>query len=215
MSQTTAHIINHTHWDREWFLTSVYTSRWIPGLIEKIEKLVEANPDFRYLFDGQTLVVEDLVNLAPEYKERIQALIRRGNLTVGPYYCQPDWQLTGGELLIRNLMYGQQDVEANGGHMKTGWMVDTFGHLSQSPQIHKLFGIDAIYVWRGVPRLEPYFNWQGADGTHLFTIDLFGGYRNLYGVTHAPEIGVKRLVTEIDRLRPYYPTQRHSPLRRL
>ena len=47
--------------------------------------------------------------------------------------------------------------------MKTGWMVDTFGHISQSPQIHRLFGIDSVFVWRGVPELEPYFNWFGAD----------------------------------------------------
>ena len=206
MSTTTAFIINHTHWDREWFLTSVYTSRWIPGLIEKLEALVAENPDFRYLFDGQTLVVEDLVALAPEYEARIQTLIQNGNLAVGPYYCQPDWQLTCGELLIRNLVYGQRDVAANGGDMKTGWMVDTFGHLSQSPQIHQLFDIDAIYVWRGVPKLEPYFDWQGADGSELFTVNLFGGYRNLYGVTHAPEIAVKRLTTEVGRLAPFYPT---------
>ena len=90
--------------------------------------------------------------------------------------------------------------------MKTGWMVDTFGHISQSPQIHQLFGIDALYVWRGVPQLEPYFNWQGADGAQLLTINLFGGYRNLYGVTHAPEVAVKRLESEVDKLRPFYPT---------
>ena len=42
MSKTNVHIINHTHWDREWFLTSVYTSRWIPGLIDKLERLAAA-----------------------------------------------------------------------------------------------------------------------------------------------------------------------------
>ncbi len=83
-----------------------------------------------------------------------------------PYYCQPDWQLTSGELLLRNLLYGQQDLAQFGGVMRTGWLVDTFGHISQNPQLHRLFGIDAVYVWRGVPRLEPYFQWQGADGSH-------------------------------------------------
>src|SRR5690606_8000115 len=59
MRQTTAHIIDHTHWDREWFLAATYASRWIPQLIERIEALAAANRDFRYLFDGQTLVLED------------------------------------------------------------------------------------------------------------------------------------------------------------
>lgn len=203
---TTAHLINHTHWDREWFLTSTYTSRWIPGLIDKLEQLVATNPGYRFLLDGQTLVIEDLLSVAPEYARRVGALIAAGHLIVGPYYCQPDWRLTGGELLIRNLMLGQQDVARFDGTVETGWLVDTFGHISQSPQIHRLLGVEAVYVWRGVPRLEPYFIWQGADGSELLTINLFGGYRNLYGVTHAPEVAVKRLQGEIDKLRPFYPT---------
>ncbi|MBP8293035.1 MAG: hypothetical protein KAX65_09695, partial [Caldilineaceae bacterium] len=164
MKPAIAHVINHTHWDREWFLTSVYTSRWIPRLIEKLEQLAAANPDFRYLFDGQTLVLEDLAAVAPAYLEQARALISHGALTIGPYYCQPDWQLTGGELLIRNLRLGQEDVRRYGGAMRTGWLVDTFGHISQAPQIHRIFGIDAVYVWRGVPLLTPYFDWIGSDG---------------------------------------------------
>ena len=203
---TTIHIINHTHWDREWFLTSEYTSRWIPRLIDRIQQLAASNPDYRFLFDGQTLVIEDLLLVAPEYEERAQALIKAGNLQIGPYYCQPDWQLTGGELLIRNLLYGQQVVARYGGTMEVGWLVDTFGHISQSPQIHRLFAIDSVYVWRGVPVMHPYFKWQGADGSELLTINLFGGYRNLYGVTHVPQVAVERLYTEVRKLTPYYPT---------
>ncbi len=205
-TRTRVHIINHTHWDREWFLTSVYTSRWIPELLDRIRELAEANPHFRYLFDGQTLVLEDLQAVAPDHVPLARELVRRGHLIVGPYYCQPDWKLSGGELLVRNLALGRADMARWGGQMTTGWLVDTFGHIGQAPQIHRLFDIHAVYVWRGVPRLAPYFHWQGADGSTLFTVDLFGGYRNLYGVTHAPQVAVKRLHTEVERLRPYYPT---------
>jgi len=206
MSTTNVHIINHTHWDREWFLTSVYTSRWIPGLIDKLEQLAENNNDFRFLFDGQTLVIEDLLTIAPEYAERVNTLIQNGRLQIGPYYCQPDWQLTSGELLLRNLMHGHQDVAKHGGQVGAGWLVDTFGHISQSPQIHQLFGLDAAFVWRGVPDLEPYFNWQSPDESTLLAINLFGGYRNLYGVTHAPKVALTRLYAEVEKLKPFYPT---------
>ncbi len=209
---TNLHIINHTHWDREWFLTSIYTSRWIPGLIDSLEQRAAANPGFRFLLDGQTLVVEDLLAVKPQAARQVQALISAGNLTTGPYYCQPDWQLSAGELLIRNLLYGQQDMRRlggwmpPGGWMQTGWLVDVFGHISQAPQIHRMFGIHAVYIWRGVPRLEPYFNWRGSDGSRLLTINLFGGYRNLYGVTRAPEVAVRRLLAEVAKLKPFYPT---------
>ena len=206
MNKTNVHLINHTHWDREWFLTSIYTCRWIPGLIDKLEQIVAQNPNYRFLFDGQTLTMEDLLALDPAYASRIRTLVAGGNLILGPYYCQPDWQLTSGELLLRNLLYGQQDLAQFGGAMRTGWLVDTFGHISQNPQLHRLFGIDAVYVWRGVPLLAPYFHWQGADGSQLLTIDLFGGYRNLYGVTHAPEVAMRRLLAEVEKLAPYYPT---------
>lgn len=211
MSQTNVHIINHTHWDREWFLTSVYTSQWIPRLIDKLTQLARQNPDFHYLFDGQTLVIEDLLRLDAAYEANVQTLIQNGNLTIGPYYCQPDWQLAGGETLIRNLWWGIKDVQAFNGRVGSGWLVDTFGHISQAPQIHQLFGIETVFVWRGVPQMVPFFNWKGADGQTLFAVDLFGGYRNLYGVTHVPEVALARLEGEVEKLRPYYP-QPHIPL---
>jgi alpha-mannosidase len=206
MTHASVHIINHTHWDREWFLTSTYTNQWIPGLIDKLEQLVADNPDYRFFLDGQTLVIEDLLQVAPDYRTKADRLVKKGHLTIGPYYCQPDWRLTGGEALIRNLLFGWQDVVRHGGKGDTGWLVDTFGHISQAPQVHRLFGVKAIYVWRGVPQLEPYFHWEGADGQQLFTVNLFGGYRNLYGVTHAPELAIKRLQAEVEKLRPYYAT---------
>jgi alpha-mannosidase len=205
----TAHIINHTHWDREWFLTSIYTSQWIPGLMDKLVELVERNPGFHYFLDGQTLVIEDLLEVAPRYGEIVAGLVRDGNVQIGPYYCQPDWRLTCGEALLRNLLLGRQDIQRHQtGSLPAaaGWLVDTFGHISQSPQLHRLFGIDSVYVWRGIPELEPFFQWRGADGSLLFAINLFGGYRNLYGVTYEPELAVKRLVTELQKLKPYYPT---------
>ena len=202
----TAHIITHTHWDREWFLTSVYTSRWIPRLIDQLERLVAQNANFCFLLDGQTLVIEDLLQVAPEYRPRVEALIQNGNLIVGPYYCQPDWQVTSGEALIRNLQLGAEDVRQYGGVSDTGWLVDTFGHISQASQLHRMFGIDAVYVWRGVPEMAPYFYWQAANADRVLAINLFGGYRNLYGITHAPEIAEKRLRSELQKLAPYYPT---------
>lgn len=200
------HIINHTHWDREWFLTSEYTSRWIPNLIQNIERRGAESPSFHYWLDGQTLVVEDLLLIAPEMESRVRQLVKNGHLTIGPYYSQLDWQLASGELLVRNLQYGVQDAVHLGGAPESGWLVDTFGHVSQAPQIHRLFGLQTLYVWRGVPELVPYFAWQGADGSQIPTINLFGGYRNLYGVTHAPEVAVRRLTAEVERLAPFYPT---------
>ncbi|NOZ71036.1 MAG: hypothetical protein GXP38_03845, partial [Chloroflexi bacterium] len=204
--KSVVHIINHTHWDREWFLTSIYTNPWIPKLIDTVERLAADNPHYQYLLDGQTLVIEDLLKLAPHYRDKVDRLISAGHLIIGPYYCQPDWQISGGESLIRNLLYGRKDMQQHQGQHHTGWLVDTFGHISQAPQLHRSFALDAVFVWRGVPQMEPYFRWQGTDGQHLIAVNLFGGYRNLYGITHVPEVAIKRLEAEVSKLRPYYPT---------
>ncbi|MEA3440155.1 MAG: hypothetical protein U9R58_07720 [Chloroflexota bacterium] len=206
MSSTTVHIINHTHWDRDWFLTSIYTSQWLPDLIDRLKNLTDLNPKYQFLLDGQTLVVEDLLKISPEYGEIIKELVEEGNLIIGPYYCQPDWLMTDGEAVVRNLLYGHQDMKTYGAENHTGWLVDTFGHISQAPQLHRLSGIDSVYIWRGVPRMEPYFLWQSPESSTLFTVNLFGGYRNLYGVTSTPDLAVQRLQTEVNKLHPYYPT---------
>lgn len=205
-TKTVVHVINHTHWDREWFLTSTYTSQWIPQLIDTLDHLAADNPDYQYLLDGQTLVIEDLLKLAPDYRDKVDRLIRAGHLIIGPYYCQPDWRISGGESLVRNLLYGRKDMRQYGGRNHTGWLVDTFGHISQAPQLHDLFDLDAVFVWRGIPEMEPYFLWQGSNGQRLLTVNLFGGYRNLYGITHVPEVAIRRLEKEVGKLQPHYPT---------
>lgn len=201
---TDVHLINHTHWDREWFLTEEYTTAWIPALIDSLEDLASSNRDYSYLFDGQTLVIEDLLRIRPDYLGRVRDLVTGGQLEIGPCYSQPDWRMVSGELHVRNLVYGMQDAERLGGTPGAAWLVDTFGHISQAPQLLTQAGLDAAYVWRGVPTMTPLFRWRGADGTELASIDLFGGYRNLYGVTRTLDIALERLVAEADKLAPSY-----------
>lgn len=202
--QLNVHIINHTHWDREWFLTQEYTTEWLPALVDSLGDLVAANSNYQYLLDGQTLAVEDLLKLDDSYRSTVTKLISSGSLGMGPLYSQPDWRMTGGETLLRNLLYGTDDLASHGGSTDVAWLVDTFGHISQTPQLLSMFGIDSAYVWRGAPQLEPLFTWNGADDTKIATVNLFGGYRNLYGITRTKDLAVQRLDVEANKLAPYY-----------
>ncbi len=201
---TSVHIINHTHWDREWFLTHEYTTEWIPALVDSLTGLVAENDAYQFLFDGQTLVAADLLSTRPDLEPVVRDLIKTNALTIGPVYSQPDWRMVSGELLLRNLVYGVGDAGTLGGNPTVAWLVDTFGHISQAPQLLAMVGIDSAFVWRGVPEMTPLFTWRGADGTEIPTVDLFSGYRNLYGVTKTPAIAVERLVAEVDKLAPVY-----------
>lgn len=201
---TDVHLINHTHWDREWFLTHEYTTAWVPALIDSLERLAAENDGYDFLFDGQTLAIEDLLGDRPEYEARVRELVSGGQLEIGPCYSQPDWRMVSGELHVRNLLYGMGDAERLGGSPKVAWLVDTFGHISQAPQLLTQAGLESAFVWRGVPQMTPLFRWQSPDGTELATIDLFGGYRNLYGITKTPDIAMERLVAETHKLAPSY-----------
>ncbi|WP_419944454.1 hypothetical protein [Candidatus Poriferisodalis sp.] len=203
-SSDAVHIINHTHWDREWFLTEEYTTPWLPELIDAIDELHAANPGFRYLLDGQTLAIEDLLRTRPQYEDAVGRLVSGGVLSIGPFYSQPDWRITGGELLVRNLRLGLADANRHGGRAATAWLVDTFGHISQAPQLLVMAGITTAYVWRGVPQLEPLLRWTSPDGTSVAAINLFGGYRNLYGISRTESLATRRLRGEYDKLAEYY-----------
>ncbi|HEY2003876.1 MAG TPA: hypothetical protein VGH44_02065 [Candidatus Saccharimonadia bacterium] len=202
----TLHVINHTHWDREWFVPYTITRRWIPNLIHNLEKVVQKNPDYSFLFDAQTMVIEDLEASSKESYAVARRLIENHNLEIGPYYAQLEMRNPGAESLVRNLRIGiDKALELGGSPQFTAWDVDTFGHISQSPQIHALFGIRNVYMWRGPSELAPFFWWKGADGTSMLAIDLFaGGYRNFYKVTSKNKLAIKRLNHEVRKLYPFY-----------
>lgn len=211
MSKTkTVHVISHTHWDREWFLTHAYTDELIVTLIDAIYALAQKNPKFCYQLDGQTIIIEDLLKLHPEYKNKVAELIKNKNLVIGPYYCQIDWRLPTGELLVRNLSIAKEDMDRYNTKSSSGWAIDIFGHISQEPQLHKMFGISTIYVWRGIPEFLTEFMWKGSDKSKILAVHLVGSYRNLYGALLFPYMAEERLEREVQKLAPYY--DEHMPL---
>jgi alpha-mannosidase len=184
---STIHIITHTHWDREWFLTSEYTNEWLDDLFENLFTLIEQVSDYRYILDGQTLMIEDYVKQHPEKRTLLQQKAQAGNFLIGPYYGQIDWRVASEESLMRNIYLGITDAHQYGNLMSFGWLMDNFGHCSQSPQIHKLFGIDTVFVWRGPvfehDHITSDFIWEGSDGSSVDGTYLMSGYRNFYNLT--------------------------------
>ena len=98
------YIISHTHWDREWYQTfQDYRARLV-ALLDELIEFMEKNPAFKYYhLDGQTIVLEDYLEVRPENRKRLQRLIKQGRLIPGPWYVMPDEFLVSGEALIRNL----------------------------------------------------------------------------------------------------------------
>ncbi|MDZ7304105.1 MAG: hypothetical protein ONB44_18420, partial [candidate division KSB1 bacterium] len=98
------HVVSHTHWDREWYSPFQQYRQRLVRLTDRLLDLLERNPDYRYfVFDGQTIILEDYWEIRPENRERFKALVQSGRIEIGPWYVLPDEFLVSAESLIRNL----------------------------------------------------------------------------------------------------------------
>lgn len=214
---TTVHIISHTHWDREWFLSNTVTSEWLPAFFDSLFAMLEKEPQYRFVLDGQTLMIEDWLEALKRqgkntagYLQKLTKYTQERRLLLGPYYMQPDWQLASGESLIRNLLIGGKIARQFAPRMEVGWLLDNFGQISQAVQIHKGFGIKGLLVWRGI-EMEPEelrmeFLWESPDGSVLPAIYLLDSYRNAMRLAAYPQLFEKRILNEVEKLKPFTAT---------
>ncbi|MGE5672490.1 MAG: alpha-mannosidase, partial [Mycobacterium leprae] len=186
-----AHVIPHTHWDREWYLPGELFRFRLVRLLDRIVERLECDPEFRHFhLDGQTIVLEDYLAIRPDQQERLERLIRDGRIAVGPWYVLPDEFLVSGEALIRNLTLGSRLARAAGAGAIAGYLPDMFGHISQMPQILRGFGFDSVILWRGVngADLASEWQWEGADGSRVLASHLPAvGYSNLSLLSAEPD----------------------------
>lgn len=162
--------INGTHWDREWYKTFQGFRYMLIDVVDEVIDTLESDPDFKmYMLDGQTAVLDDYTEIAPEKKARLTKLIAQGRIAVGPWYTMPDEFLPSGESLIRNLLLGHAKAKEYGapGAMKYGYICDIFGHIAQLPQLMNGVGIHGVLMQRGnnMDTTPPHFRWVAPDGS--------------------------------------------------
>ncbi|HYT34709.1 MAG TPA: glycoside hydrolase family 38 C-terminal domain-containing protein [Ktedonobacteraceae bacterium] len=191
-------LVPHTHWDREWYQTFQQFRVRLVRTIDKLLDILERDSNFSYfMLDGQTIVLDDYLEVQPEQEARLKKYARAGRISVGPWYTQPDEFLVSGESLIRNLQFGMQRAAEFGEPMRTGYVPDCFGHIAQLPQILQGFGIDNAVFWRGVgaEAKKSEFFWAAPDGTRVLVIHLADplGYSNARKMPLAPDEFVARV----------------------
>lgn len=190
-------IIMHTHWDREWYFTKDETQTILRTHMYEVIEYLEQNEEVKYILDGQSVMIDDFLEFAPEYEGRLSKLIASGQLLVGPWYTQTDLMLVHGESIIRNLYYGiNRALDFSDQVMLNAYAPDTFGHNNQMPQIYQQFGIDNTIFWRGFSELKADksdFLWKGADGSVVYAINLATGYQGAKYLESDPQELQKRM----------------------
>src|SRR6476646_9746827 len=67
------HVVSHTHWDREWYLTYEQFRFRLVALVDRLLDLLDRDPSYRHFhLDGQTIVLEDYLEIRPEQEARLR-----------------------------------------------------------------------------------------------------------------------------------------------
>ncbi len=213
-------VVATTHWDRAWYVP-FQEFRWaLVELIDRVIAILEGDPRYRaFMLDGQSVVVEDYLEIRPEREPTLRRLVAEGRLQVGPWYVLPDEYLVSPEALVRNLLRGIRLADSWGGAMRCGYNPDSFGHIRQLPQILQGFGIGSTFFWRGFgdegERVPNEFWWQAPDGSRVLASFLRLGYGNVGRLGYAsregelrpfrpdPELAWRQAASVIDLLAPH------------
>jgi len=174
-------IVPHTHWDREWYQPFQTFRVRLVHLLDELLDLLEGDERYaRFLLDGQTVVIDDYLEIRPDAAARLERLAAAGRLQVGPWMVLMDEYMVSGETIVRDLQLGIRRASALGGLMEVGYLPDMFGHVAQMPQLFRLAGLEHAVVWRGVPSAvtQTAFWWDAPDGSRVRAEYLYGSYSN-------------------------------------
>ncbi|WP_208591934.1 alpha-mannosidase [Gracilibacillus suaedae] len=190
----TIHIISHTHWDREWYLPYEKHHYLLIEFMDQLLDTLEKDPQFKsFHLDGQTIILDDYLEVRPDMKDKIKQFIDEERIHIGPWYVLQDEFLTSSESNIRNLQYGMKDAKKWGNISKIGYFPDSFGNMGQAPQILHQAGIKHAAFGRGVKPTgfnnlvseadsyeSPYseMRWQAPNGSEVTGILFANWYCN-------------------------------------
>jgi len=137
--KTNLHFIPNTHLDREWTMDFQHSRKLTVNFIDSLLDIMDRVPGYKFLLDAQAVPLEDYLEIRPQNRERLAALIQLGRLNAGPWYSALDMNTFSGEAVLRNLLYGHTVTEKFGPVMDVGYTPFGWGQMSQLPQLYRGF----------------------------------------------------------------------------
>jgi len=167
--------IGHTHIDVAWLWDIEQSRHKAVRSFSTVCDLMDRYPEYRFM-SSQPVLYEFVKEDEPELYERIKQFVAQGRWEVeGGMWVEADCNISGGEALARQFLYGQRFFEEEfGKRSRVLWLPDVFGYSAALPQLMKLCGIDYFMTtkisWNEYNKM-PYdtFSWKGIDGTSVLT----------------------------------------------
>lgn len=174
-SEQTVACVGHTHIDVAWLWTLAQTKEKTERSFSTVLKLMEEYPEYRFMA-SQPQLYEFLKEDNPILYKKVKEKVAEGRWEAeGAMWLEADCNLTSGESLVRQIVYGKQFLlQEFGVDSKVVWEPDVFGYSAALPQIMKKCGIDKFVTakigWNDTNRM-PFdtFIWSGIDGSEVFT----------------------------------------------
>ncbi len=165
--------IGHTHIDCAWLWTLRQTREKVQRSFSTVLELMRCYPEYKFM-SSQALLYKNLKEEAPELYEEVKERIREGRWECeGSMWVEADCNLTSGESLVRQVLYGKRFFQKEFGvENRVLWLPDVFGYSAALPQILRKSGVDWFVTskisWNESDRM-PYdtFRWRGIDGTEI------------------------------------------------
>jgi alpha-mannosidase len=175
-------LVGHAHIDTAWLWPLAETHRKCGRTFSNVLGLMERYPDFRFS-QSQPQLYKFTQRLFPEVYARIKERVAAGQWEpMGGAWVECDCNVSGGEALIRQLLYGKRFYRQEFGlDTVVGWWPDAFGYSWALPQILAHCGMKYFFStkisWNQYNTFPcGLFWWQGIDGTRLLTFHATGTY---------------------------------------
>ncbi len=167
--------IGHSHIDVAWLWTYHVTRNKAARTFATTLRLMEQNPDYLFMA-SQPQLYEYVKQDEPALYAQVKDYVRQGRWEPeGGMWIEADTNITGGESLVRQFLFGKQFFkEEFGAENHILWLPDVFGYSANLPQICRRSGIDYFYTtkigWNEYNKF-PYdtFRWRGLDGSTVLT----------------------------------------------
>lgn len=167
--------VGHTHIDVAWLWPLRVTEDKAVRSSATVLELMNQFPEYKFMSSQPQLYLYVKKN-APEIYEQIRQRVAEGRWEVeGAMFVEADCNLTSGESLVRQCVYGKRFFRQEfGKDNRVLWLPDVFGYSAAMPQILKKCGIHYFMTtkisWNEVNKI-PYdtFYWKGIDGTKILT----------------------------------------------
>lgn len=170
----TVYALGHTHIDVAWKWPLRQTREKAVRSFSTVLYLMRRYPEYRF-FLSQPQLYEYVKEEAPEIFEQVKERVQEGRWEAdGAMWLESDCNLTSGESLIRQILYGKKFFKEEFGidEQQILWLPDAFGFLGALPQIMKRSGIRYFLTtkmgWNDANQQpDDTFLWEGIDGSRV------------------------------------------------